>query len=111
MSTEDQNKAVVTLQLGVDVDAFIEDMVSGTNHNEFMPGRRVELHNEKLDSLRNVDFVLTKEEAEQKDYTFAEYLDAARAQYVDEDAVLVANEAFRNKDITLFTDQSQSPEA
>ena len=54
---------------------------------------------------------LTKEEAEQKDYTFAEYLDAARAQYVDEDAVLVANEAFRNKDITLFTDQSQSPEA
>jgi len=54
---------------------------------------------------------LTKEEAEQKDYTFAEYLDAARAQYVDEDAVLVANEAFKNKDITLFTDQSQSPEA
>ena len=65
MSTEDTNKAVVTLQLGVDVDAFIEDMVSGTNHNEFMPNRRVELHNEKLDSLRNVDFVLTKAEAEQ----------------------------------------------
>lgn len=64
MSTEDQNKAVVTLHLGVDVDAFIEDMVSGTNHNEFMPGRRVELYNEKPDSLRNVDFVLTKEEAE-----------------------------------------------
>lgn len=64
MSTEDQNKAVVTLHTGVDVDAFIEDMVSGTNHNEFMPGRRVELFNEKPDSLRNVDFVLTKEEAE-----------------------------------------------
>jgi len=64
MSTEDQNKAVVTLQKGVDVDAFIEDMVSGTNHNEFMPGRRVELYNEKLDSKRNVDFVLTREEAE-----------------------------------------------
>jgi len=64
MSTEDQNKAVVTLHKGVDVDAFIEDMVSGTNHNEFMPGRRVELYNEKLDSLRNVDFVMTKEEAE-----------------------------------------------
>ena len=64
MSTEDQNKAVVTLNLGVDVDAFIEDMVSGTNHNEFMPGRKVELFNEKPDSLRNVDFVLTREEAE-----------------------------------------------
>lgn len=63
MSTEDQNKAVVTLNIGVDVDAFIEDMVSGNNHSEFMPNRRVELFNEKLDSLRNVDFVLTKEEA------------------------------------------------
>jgi subtilisin family serine protease len=64
MSTEDQNKAVVTLHVGVDVDAFIEDMVSGTNHNEFMPNRRVELYNEKPDSLRNVDFVLTRAEAE-----------------------------------------------
>lgn len=64
MSTEDQNKAVVTLHIGVDVDAFIEDMVSGKNHSEFMPGRKVELFNEKLDSLRNVDFVLTREEAE-----------------------------------------------
>lgn len=65
MSTEDQNKVVVTLKQGVDVDAFIEDMVSGTNHSEFMPGRKVELYNEKPDSLRNVDFVLTKEEAAQ----------------------------------------------
>jgi len=64
MSTEDQNKAVVTLNLGVDVDAFIDDMVSGTNHSEFMPNRAVELFNEKPDSLRNVDFVLTREEAE-----------------------------------------------
>lgn len=64
MSTEDQNKAVVTLHTGVDVDAFIEDMVSGNNHNEFMPNRAVELFNEKPDSLRNVDFVLTREEAE-----------------------------------------------
>ena len=65
MSTEDQNKVVVTLKQGVDVDAFIEDMVSGTNHSEFMPGRKVELYNEKPDSLRNVDFVLTREEAAQ----------------------------------------------
>ena len=50
----------------------------------------------------------TKEATE---YTFAEYLDSARAQYNDEDAVLVANEAFKNQDITLFADQSQSPEA
>lgn len=64
MSTEDTNKAVVTLHIGVDVDAFIEDMVSGKNHNEFMPNRPVEIFNEKLDSLRNVDFVLTRAEAE-----------------------------------------------
>jgi len=51
------------------------------------------------------------EEVEQEEYTFADYLEAARAQYVDEDAVLIANEAFKNKDITLFSDQSQSPEA
>ena len=46
-----------------------------------------------------------------EEYTFADYLEAARAQYVDEDAVLVANEAFKNQDITLFNYQSQSPEA
>lgn len=63
MSTEDQNKAVVTLKKGVDVDAFIEDMVSGTNHNEYMPNRPVELYDEKPGSKRNVDFVLTKQEA------------------------------------------------
>ncbi len=64
MSTEDINKAVVTLKKGVDVDAFIDDMVSGKNHSEFMPNRPVELYNEKIDSLRNVDFVLTKDESE-----------------------------------------------
>jgi len=53
----------------------------------------------------------TKEEVEQEEYTFADYLDAVRTQYGDEDAVLIANEAFKNKDITLFADQSQSPEA
>ena len=51
------------------------------------------------------------EEIEQEEYTFADYLEAARAQYIDEDAVLVANEAFKNQDITLFNYQSQSPEA
>ena len=52
-----------------------------------------------------------KEEIEQKEYTFAEYLDAARTQYGDEEAVSIANEAFKNQDITLFANQSQSPEA
>ena len=52
-----------------------------------------------------------KEEVEQKEYTFAEYLDAARTQYGDEEAVSIANEAFKNQDITLFAEQSQSPEA
>ena len=52
-----------------------------------------------------------KEDSVPNEYTFADYLEAARAQYVDEDAVLVANEAFKNQDITLFSDQSQSPEA
>jgi len=51
------------------------------------------------------------ESVEQEEYTFADYLDAVRSQYGDEDAVLIANEAFKNKDITLFSDQSQSPEA
>ena len=54
---------------------------------------------------------LTKEDVEQEEYTFADYLDAVRTQYGDEDAVLIANEAFKNQDITLFIDQSQSPEA
>ena len=52
-----------------------------------------------------------KHTKEATEYTFADYLEAARAQYVDEDAVLVANEAFKNQDITLFAEQSQSPEA
>jgi len=51
------------------------------------------------------------ESVEQEEYTFADYLDAVRTQYGDEDAVLIANEAFKNKDITLFNYQSQSPEA
>ena len=55
MSTEDQNKAVVTLNFGVDVDAFIEDMVSGKNHTEFMPNRAVELFNEKAPKDRKID--------------------------------------------------------
>ena len=63
MSTEDINKVVVTLKKGVDVDAFIDEMVSTGNRTEFVPSRPVELYNEKPESLRNVDFVMTRSEA------------------------------------------------
>jgi len=63
MSTEDINKVVVTLKKGVDVDAFIDEMVSIGNRTDFVPSRAVELYNEKPESLRNVDFVMTREEA------------------------------------------------
>lgn len=70
------------------------------------------LRTDPLDKQRNkIPKVSEEHEAEQLEYTFADYLEAARAQYVDEDAVLVANEAFKNQDITLFNYQSQSPEA
>lgn len=60
------------------------------------------------------DLTITMSEAhvhEEKEYTFADYLNAARAQYGDDEAVKIANEAFKTQDITLFTKQSQSPEA
>ena len=65
----------------------------------------------KIKSKERSSSQMTREEVEQEEYTFADYLDAVRTQYGDEDAVLIANEAFKNQDITLFTDQSQSPEA
>jgi hypothetical protein len=64
MSTEDINKVVVTLKKGVDVDAFMEEMSSVGNTTPFVPNRAVELYNEKPESLRNVDYVMTREEAE-----------------------------------------------
>lgn len=62
MSTEDQNKVVVTLHKGVDVDRFIEEMNSVGNTSQFVPNRAVEVYNLKPESLRNVDFVMTKAE-------------------------------------------------
>jgi hypothetical protein len=52
-----------------------------------------------------------KEEDEQFEYSFADYLNVARAKYGEENAVLIANEAFKNRDIALFDADSQSPEA
>lgn len=64
MSTEDINKVVVTLKKGVDVDAFIDEVISTGNNSPYVPSRPVELYNEKPESLRNVDFVMTREEAD-----------------------------------------------
>lgn len=64
MSTEDQNRAVVTVKKGVDVDAVMQELCSLGNTTAFVPDRRVEMFNEKNDSKRNFDVVLTAEEAE-----------------------------------------------
>lgn len=64
MSTEDINKVVVTLHKGVDVDAFIEEMNGLGNVSQYVPDRSVEIYNLKEDSLRNVDFVMTRAEME-----------------------------------------------
>lgn len=64
MSTEDINKVVITLKKGVDVDKFMDEMASLGNTTPYVPNRAVELYNEKPDSLRNVDFVMTRAEAD-----------------------------------------------
>lgn len=64
MSTEDQNRCVVTLHKGIDIPRFLEEM-TGTYGDETIPARQVELYNEKPDSKRNFDFVMTLSEAEQ----------------------------------------------
>lgn len=64
MSTEDQNRAVVTVKKGVDVDALMQELCSLGGTTEFVPTRRVEMYNEKNDSKRNFDVVLTKEEVD-----------------------------------------------
>jgi hypothetical protein len=56
------NKVVVTLNKGVDVDSFIDEMNSLGNTSAFVPNRKVEIFNLKEDSLRNVDFVMTRDE-------------------------------------------------
>jgi hypothetical protein len=64
MSTEDQNRAVVTVKKGIDVDALMQELCSLGHTTEFAPDRRVEMYNEKNDSKRNFDVVLTLDEAE-----------------------------------------------
>lgn len=64
MSTEDQNRCVVTVKKGVDVDAMMEEIVSPGGTTDYVPKRTVEMYNEKPDSERNFDVVLTREEAD-----------------------------------------------
>ena len=64
MSTEDQNRAVVTVKKGVDVDALMQELTSLGNTTDYVPARRVEMYNEKNDSRRNFDVILTRQEAE-----------------------------------------------
>lgn len=59
MSTEDQNRSVVTARKSADVDALMDDITSGR-----LLGRKIEMHNEKNDSISNFDVVLTMDECE-----------------------------------------------
>lgn len=64
MSTEDLNRAVVTVKKGQDVDAIMQEIASLGSTSPYVPTRKVEMWNEKNDSLRNFDIVLTREEAD-----------------------------------------------
>jgi hypothetical protein len=63
--SEPTNKVVVTLKIGVDVDAFIEEMSTHGNVSPHVPERAVEIFNLKPESLRNVDFTMTRAEMEE----------------------------------------------
>ena len=63
--SEATNKVVVTLKIGVDVDAFIDEMSNVGNVSPHVPNRAVEIFNLKEDSLRNVDFTMTLAEMEE----------------------------------------------
>ena len=62
MSAEEK-RAVITLHKGVDSDQFLDNMTT-TYGDDSVPSRAVTLHNEKVDSVSNFDFVLTQAEAE-----------------------------------------------
>jgi hypothetical protein len=63
MSAEEK-RAVVTLHKGVNSEQFLDNMTT-TYGDDSVPARTVTLHNEKVDSISNFDFVLTQAEAEQ----------------------------------------------
>ncbi len=54
MSTEDQNRAIITFKKGVDTDQAVNELID----------QGYELHNSKPDSVSNFDFVMTLDQAE-----------------------------------------------
>ena len=60
--TPEERKTVVTLHKGEDGARFMEEMSHHTG-NGFIPDRKVEVYNEKPQSISNYDFVLSMEEA------------------------------------------------
>ena len=60
--TPEERKTVVTLHKGEDGARFMEEMSHHTG-NGFFPDRKVEVYNEKPQSISNYDFVMSMEEA------------------------------------------------
>jgi hypothetical protein len=67
--------------------------VAGAIRKKVLAKEGVEVTEEEIDAM----FENLKDS-----YTFNEYLDEARAQFGDDEAVSVANTAFNKQDITLF---------
>lgn len=59
----EERKTVVTLKKGIRAEKFLDDMTSSYG-DDIVPSRKVQIYNEKPDSISNFDFVMTKEEAE-----------------------------------------------
>jgi hypothetical protein len=76
------------------------------------PGEKAGFDSKKTSTGTVYSRKAVKEESEATEYfTFAQFLEEARKLFDDKDAVIIANEAFNNQDITLISKQSQSPEA
>lgn len=58
------NRVVITLNKGVDVDAFIAELSQAGNVSPAVPDRALEIANLKPESLYNVDFIMTAQEFE-----------------------------------------------
>jgi len=59
----EERKTVVTLHKGINAEEFLDHMTS-TYGTDAIPARKVEIYNEKPDSVSNFDFVMTRQEAE-----------------------------------------------
>lgn len=67
--------------------------VAGAIRKKVLAKEGVEVTEEEIDAMF---------EGLKDSYTFVEYLDEARAQFGDEEAVSIANDMFNKQDITLF---------